>query len=305
MPKTQRQPEAETGSGATTYSDHEPFDRVQYLQGKLILKPDPFTSVDSFREFGKLVKRTAKDTDVGFITDPETGLRPEVREIIFADTADFRLYNNAFILRRRICYVDGFPVGDPELVFKYRHPDEQKAAAVDVRPHISGKCKIKFKAEVLPLKEKLGSFRILYSHNCEFGASQVHEKDRTSMQAIGRVFPALAQFKKSEGEHVSLVSGAIVEEVLLKLGQLDFGKGQVAKCDVALWRTRGEHKPLVGEFAFQVKFDRKEDIHQKTRTRFKNFFIGLQHEAKSWISLGTTKTGMVYRLNGNAPQSHE
>src|SRR5271168_3585413 len=143
MPKTQRQPEAETGSGATTYSDHEPFDRVQYLQGKLILKPDPFTSVDSFREFGKLVKRTAKDTDVGFITDPETGLRPEVREIIFADTADFRLYNNAFILRRRICYVDGFPVGDPELVFKYRHPDEQKAAAVDVRPHISGKYKIK------------------------------------------------------------------------------------------------------------------------------------------------------------------
>jgi len=26
---------------------------------------------------------------------------------------------------------------------------------------------------------------------------------------------------------------------------------------------------------------------------------------KDWISLGTTKTGMVYRLKGNAPQSHE
>jgi len=26
---------------------------------------------------------------------------------------------------------------------------------------------------------------------------------------------------------------------------------------------------------------------------------------QSWISLGTTKTGMVYRLKGNAPQSHE
>jgi hypothetical protein len=32
--------------------------------------------------------------------------------------------------------------------------------------------------------------------------------------------------------------------VLLKLGELDFGKGQVGKCDVAMWRTRGEHQPL-------------------------------------------------------------
>ena len=44
------------------------------------------------------------------------------------DTADFHLYNNAFILRRRIAYEDGFPTGEPEIVFKFRHPDLQKAA---------------------------------------------------------------------------------------------------------------------------------------------------------------------------------
>ena len=27
--------------------------------------------------------------------------------------------------------------------------------------------------------------------------------------------------------------------------------------------------------------------------------------AADWISLGTTKTGIVYRLKGNPPQSHE
>ena len=70
------------------------------------------------------------------------------------DTPDFRLYNNAFILRRRIIYVDGFPVGDPEIVFKFRHPDEQKAAELDVRPNISGKYRIKYKAEALPLKDE-------------------------------------------------------------------------------------------------------------------------------------------------------
>src|SRR5262249_34503152 len=128
-----------------TYSDGHPQDVVHYLEAKLILKPDRFTSVDSFRDFGKLVQRTAKNLKVGFITDPETGLRPDVREIIFFDTPDFRLYNNAFILRRRITYVDGFPVGDPEMVFKFRHPDLQKAAALDVRPNIAGKYEIKFK----------------------------------------------------------------------------------------------------------------------------------------------------------------
>ena len=289
----------------STYVDGHALDEIQYLEAKLILKPDRFTSVESFREFGKIVKSAAKETGVDFIADPQSGLRPEIREILFADTPDFRLYNNAFILRRRISYVDGFPVGDPEIVFKYRHPDEKAAASVDVRPHISGKYRIKFKAEALPLKDQIGSYRILYSHNCQFGLSQVHEADKTSLLTLTRIFPALGVLKRSPNEHVTLVSEAIVEEVLLKLGELDFGKGQLAKCDVALWRTRGEHKPLVGEFAFQVKFERREDVHEKARKRAEQFFITLQQEAESWVSLGTTKTGMVYRLKGNAPQSHE
>ena len=168
----------------TMYADGTPLDRVQYLEAKLILKPDNFTSVQAFRDFGKIVERTAKKVGVGFIEDREASLRPQVREIIFADTPDFRLYNNAFILRRRISYLDGFPVGDPEIVFKFRHPDEKKATALDVRPKIAGKYRIKFKAEALPLKDQIGGYRILYSHNCQFGASQAHEADRTSMATL-------------------------------------------------------------------------------------------------------------------------
>lgn len=292
-------------AGPASYSDGHPLDLVQYLEAKLILKPDRFTSVESFRDFGKLVKRTAKSLKVGFTDDPEAGRRPEIREITFGDTPDSRLYNNAFILRRRISYVDGFPVGDPEVVFKFRHPDEQKAAAMDVRPKISGKYRIKFKAEALPLKDQIGGYRILYSHNCQFGLSQVHEGDKTSMAALSRIFPALAVLKRSDEERINLVGGAIVEEVLLHLGELDFGKAVVAKCDVSLWRTRGEHMPLVGEFAFQARFDRKEDVHRKARDLAEQFFISLQQDVEGWLSLGTTKTGMVYRLKGNAPQGHE
>jgi hypothetical protein len=290
-------------SGA--YADGAPLDKITYLEAKLILKPDRFTSVDSFRQFGKLVEKTAKKTGVGFIADRQAGLRPEVREIVFGDTSDFRLYNNAFILRRRISYVDGFPVGDPEIVFKFRHPDEESATKVDVRPKIAGQYRIKFKAEALPLKDSVGGYRILYSHNCQFGASQMHESDRTSMATLTRVFPALASLKKSDNERIDLVNGGIVEELLLPLGQLDFGKGMVAKCDIGLWRTRGEHKALVGEFAFQVKFADRSAVAEKQKKLAAQFYVTLQRDVESWLALGCTKTAMVYRLNGCAPQSHE
>jgi hypothetical protein len=303
--KKSKPPDSPMAASGSAYADGTPLDRVQYLEAKLILKPDRFTSVQSFRDFGKIVKSTAKRLDVGFIEDREAGLRPEVREILFGDTPDFRLYNNAFILRRRISYVDGFPVGDPEIVFKFRHPDEQKATAMDVRPKIAGKYRIKFKAEALPLKDQVGGYRILYSHNCQFGLSQMHDADRTSMATLVRVFPALAAIKKDDGEKISLVNEGIVEEVLLPLGQLDFGKGVVAKCDIGLWRTRGEHKSLVGEFAFQVKFDDKANVAEKQKKLAAQFYVTLQEDVHDWLALGVTKTGMVYRLKGNEPQSHE
>jgi hypothetical protein len=124
------------------------------------------------------------------------------------------------------------------------------------------------------------------------------------MATLDRIFPALATLGRS-GERVGPVNGGIVEEVLLPLGQLDFGKGVLAKCDVALWRTRGEHLPLVGEFAFQVKFDRKENIAEKQKKLVAQFYVTLQREVEGWLALGVTKTAMVYRLKGIGPQSHE
>lgn len=319
MPKAKKTKRVETNDGrpngsksaalsadlAATYADGQPLDTITYLEAKLILKPDRFTSVQSFRDFGKLVKRSAKNTGVGFIPDPNTERRPEVREITFGDTPDFRLYNHGFILRRRISYVDGFPVGDPEIVFKFRHPDEQKASQIDVRPKIAGAYRIKFKAEALPLKDEVGGYRILYSHNCQFGLSQVHEANKASIATLVKILPSLQAIERSDTEKICLVNNGIVEEVLLPLGQLDFGKGLVGKCDIALWRTRGEHKPLVGEFAFQVKFPSRESVAEKQKKLAAQFYVTLQQDVKDWLALGVTKTAMVYRLNGNEPQSHE
>jgi len=286
------------------YSDGSPLDEVHYLECKLILKPDPFTTAKVFFEYGKLVARTAKEFGIVLKNDGVV-LKPQIREVVFGDTGDFRLYNHAFILRRRIAYQDGFPAGEPEIVFKFRHPDMQKAAELDMRPNIAGNYRIKFKAEALPLKDQVGGYRLLFSHNVQFPLSQAPEGYRTSLGTLARVFPGLEHLVPSDDDRIELVNQTIVEEVLQDLGVLDFGKGVTAASNIAIWRERGTHHPLCGEFAFQAKFKRRDELHDKALDRCKQFFIGLQQSGRNWLSLGTTKTGLVYRLKGNPPQSHE
>jgi hypothetical protein len=126
-----------------------------------------------------------------------------------------------------------------------------------------------------------------------------------SMATILRVLPALKTLQTAATDRIELVNATAVEEVLQDIGMLDFGKGMVAKCDVSVWRTRGDQKQLVGEFAFQVKAQRRNELHAVAVKRAEQFFVALQYAAQDWLALGTTKTGAVYRLKGNPPNSHE
>jgi hypothetical protein len=287
------------------YSDGLPLDELRYLECKIILRPNHFRSREDLLGFARLMRRPARESGVGLATKQFPDEPLQIREVLFVDTADALLYKNGFILRRRIPYRDGFPIGDPEIVFKYRHPDLQKVAEMDVRPRINGDYRIKFKAEALPLKDGLGGIRILYSHNVEFGLSSVTDGDRTSMDLIVRSLPALECVPRRRGQRVELVGGTIVEEVLQDIGTLDFGHGMTAVANVALWRNRGDHRPLIGEFAFQIKFKRRDELNESALARGRAFFVSLQNAAKDWIALGETKTGAVYRLKGTPTHSQE
>ena len=97
MEEPTRKPIPDLQPGA--YSDGHPLDDIHYLECKIILKGERFTSVENFSDFSKIVRRTAEASSVGYSTEDFKGLRPEIREVLFVDTQDFRLYNNAFILR--------------------------------------------------------------------------------------------------------------------------------------------------------------------------------------------------------------
>ncbi len=122
---------------------------------------------------------------------------------------------------------------------------------------------------------------------------------------LTRVLPALASVLKTDADRVELVNQTIVEEVLQDLGTLDFGKGMEAKFNVSLWRERGMHRPLSGEFAFQVKFKTVDELHEKALARAARLFVALQQIGRKYVLLGATKTGIVYALKGNPPQAHD
>jgi hypothetical protein len=289
------------------YADGMPFHQVEYLCCKLLLRPNKFVSRQSLFDFGKVMRAPAKEHGVKFTNAGFESQPVKIREVLFIDTEDFRLYNNAFILRRRIPYRDGFPIGDPEMVFKFRHPDMQVAAETDMRPNIRGDHRVKFKCQALPLKDKLGGIRLLFSHNVQFFRSAIglgHE-NVTDMDALIDLLPVLARVRKTPHEKINIVSNTIVEEVLQDIGMLDFGQGIACKANVAIWRTRGEHRPLIGEFAFQFRFQDRAMLGKEALKRAEAFFIGLQYSADEYIALNATKTATVYRLLGNPPKSHE
>lgn len=288
------------------YADGLPIHQIEYLCCKLLLKPNRLTSRKSLYDFVNVLRAPAAKHGVEIDTEGYDREPLKIREVLFMDTPDFRFYNNAFILRRRIMYEDGFPVGEPEIVFKYRGADIQKAAEMDVRPQIPGDHRVKFKAQALPLKDRLGGVRMLYSHNVQFPRSSAGSaQQQLTMEAITKIFPVLASLKKDPDEKIQLVSNTIIEEVLQDICLLDFGQGVTAKTNVAIWRTRGEHRPLIGEFAFQVRFKDRKEMGREAMQRVESFFVALQYAAKDWISLTATKTGSVYRLLGNPPKSDE
>jgi hypothetical protein len=59
---------------------------------------------------------------------------------------------------------------------------------------------------------------------------------------------------------------------------------------------------MCGEFAFEVKFQRRDELHEKAMDGCRQFFITLQQSGYDWHSLDTTKTGLVYRLKGKPLQ---
>jgi hypothetical protein len=124
------------------------------------------------------------------------------------------------------------------------------------------------------------------------------ELDR-GIEDITHAFPTLEKIDIRPRTKMALVNNMAVEEVQNTVGMIHFGHHFKGKTTIAIWRSRALEKSLAGEFAFQCKFDRLEDVHREAIQLSEEFYKQVQLDCAEWIKLGTTKTAMVYRL-GNA-----
>jgi hypothetical protein len=296
-------PKKGTAKGPKAYSDGHPLDQVHYREYKIILRPERFTKPTGFHDFAKLVHHGTAELDLAYFAD-HTNAEHQIRTVVFFDTPKFDLYNNSFILRRRTVYRDGFPAGDSEIVMKFRNADMDLAAGIDVRPAGTDKYRIKFKEELLPLHNEVGGMRSLFSHNCVLAVDAAATEEEPIKNAAA-IFPALRRVGISAKRDIDLVNHVAVEEVLADLGEVNFGHGLHAKANVAVWRNRGTLQPLVGEFAYQCKFDRFDELHKKARKRADEFFHMMQTVAADWVQVGATKTRIVYGMSGHGITNRE
>src|SRR5882757_6313754 len=124
-------------------TDGHPQDQIHYREYKILLRPERFIRPERLEEYWKIVHGIAKEYGVK-VTTNENAFNRMIREVLFYDTPEFDLYKNAFILRKRTFYKDGWPEVDHELTVKYRHKEMEMAAAVDVHPRLDGTSDIKF-----------------------------------------------------------------------------------------------------------------------------------------------------------------
>src|SRR5260370_3731803 len=89
-----------------------------------------------------------------------------VREVIFFDTPRFRLYNNGFMLRRRLFYKKGLPQSNYELTLKFRAADRAPAAPVDVQPLLKSPYEVKFTEQILLPRDSQPGMRAIYALSC-------------------------------------------------------------------------------------------------------------------------------------------
>jgi hypothetical protein len=258
-----------------------------------LLQPDRFTSKNGFLEFWGAASKTLKKLGLKVDVD-EHAFDSQVREVLFYDTPQFDLYNHHFILRKRTFYDQGWPRPEHELTFKYRDPELKNAAAVEVRPQLGGHDEVKFKEELLLERDRLGGMRSVYSHGCVLTSPKI-ELDR-GVEDITRAFPTLKKIDIRPRTKMALVNNVAVEEVQNTMGVIHFGHHFRGKTTIAIWRSRALERSLSGEFAFQCKFDRLEEVNKESLELSEEFYKKVQLDCAEWIKLGTTKTAMVYGL---------
>lgn len=259
---------------------------------KLLIKPQGLDRRSKINELSNQILAFCKKNKVNFLhsDNATTGLR----NICFYDTPGEDLRRNNIILRvresRHNVWVDDWC----EVTLKCRAHDLLEASNFNPSPIKKISSRARLKEEILR-GDDLGSKRSIYSNNAILDAVSIDTLFERSLGSAIKFFPGLAILPVDKKLPLRMVGGRgnKILEACLPLGNLVFGDGVQAHCDIGIWmKSVGE--PIIGELAFSYRVNDENRHQEKAHKRADKFFKKLQVELADWLEIGSTKTALVY-----------
>ena len=259
---------------------------------KLLIKPKGLDRHSRVLLLSEQIVKFCKSNKVDFfhLDNANTGLR----NIYFYDTPgqDFRLNNIILRVResRQNIWVDDYA----EVTLKCRTHDIKNASNFNPAPQKKIKSRARFKEEILR-GDAVGSSRQIYSNNAILDAVPIDKLFDRSLNSACKYFPGLAKLSIDKKTPLHIVGGSTnkILEACLPLGNLVFGSGVQAHCEIAIWmKSAGD--PIVGELAFSYRVNDENRNQEKAHKRADKFFKKLQIELADWLEIGSTKTALIY-----------
>jgi len=268
--------------------------KITNREFKLLLKPEGLDRRSRVGQLSNLLIAFCQKVGVQFfhLDNANTGLR----NVVFYDTQDEHFRRNNLILRvresRQNVWVDDWC----ELTFKCRAPSLKESLLFSPKPDVPHKARMRLKEEILR-GDSLGTARMIYSNNAILDSMPVDNIFEPTMQSVIKFFPDLGKLDIHPKLPVRIVGGRSnkVLEACLPLGNLVFGEGVQAHCDVGIW-MRSVGDPIIGElaFAYRVTDENRDNVHAHKKAD--KFFKQLQLAIVDWLATGSTKTALVYGM---------
>ena len=259
---------------------------------KLLIKPQGLDRRSRITALSDQILQFCKKNKVEFfhLDNATTGLR----NIYFYDTPGEDFRRNDIILRvresRQNVWVDDYC----EVTLKCRATEIDVCSKFNPIPKKGIKSRARLKEEILR-GDDLGTARNLYSKNAILDAVPLDNLFERNLSSITKFFPGLATLSIDKKSPVRIVVGSTnkILEACLPLGNLVFGDGVQAHCEIAIW-MKSVGDPIVGELAFSYRVNDENRSQAKAHKRANKFFKALQHELADWLEIGSTKTALVY-----------
>lgn len=259
---------------------------------KLLIKPKGLDRRSKITALSNQILSFCKKSKVDFfhLDNATTGLR----NIYFYDTPGEDFRQNNIILRvresRQNVWVDDWC----EVTLKCRAQDILESSNFDPSPVKKLKSRLRLKEEILR-GDEVGSKRSIYSNNAILDSVPLDDLFDRNLASVGKFFPGISKLGINKKLPLRIVGGSTnkILEACLPLGNLVFGDGVQAHCDIAIW-MKSVGDPIIGELAFSYRVNDGNRQEHKSHKRADKFFKKLQIELADWLEIGSTKTALIY-----------